>query len=62
MMTDTPDILKKILQRKQEEITKRSQIVSLAQIMRRAEDADTPRGFVAAIEAKINAGKAAVIA
>tara|TARA_R110002111_G_scaffold36251_1_gene70620 strand:+ start:60 stop:857 length:798 start_codon:yes stop_codon:yes gene_type:complete len=61
-MTDTPDILKQILKRKQEEIAKRSQIVSLAQIIRRAEDADTPRGFVAAIEAKINTGKAAVIA
>lgn len=51
-MTNTPDILKKILLRKHEEINKRSQIVSLSQIMRRAEDAESPRGFVASIEKK----------
>jgi indole-3-glycerol phosphate synthase len=61
-MADTPDILKKILARKQQEIAQRSQTVSLKQMMSLAENADTPRGFVAAIEAKINAGKAAVIA
>jgi len=61
-MTNTPDILKKILLRKHEEINKRSQIVSLSQIMRRAEDAESPRGFVASIEKKINAGQTAVIA
>jgi len=61
-MADTPDILKKILNRKQQEVAQRSQTVSLKQMMSLAESADTPRGFVAAIEAKINAGKAAVIA
>ena len=61
-MADTPDILKKILDRKQQEIAQRSQTVSLQQMMAQAEDADTPRGFVTAIEAKVNAGKAAVIA
>jgi indole-3-glycerol phosphate synthase len=61
-MTDTPDILKKILDRKQQEIAYRSQLVSLQTMMSRAENADTPRGFVSAIEAKINAGQHAVIA
>ena len=61
-MTDTPDILKKILTRKQQEITQRSQTTSLQQMMEFAENADSPRGFVTAIERKINAGEAAVIA
>ncbi len=61
-MTDTPDILKKILKRKHEEITQRSAMTSLKEMMVLAENADTPRGFVASIESKINAGHAAVIA
>lgn len=61
-MTDTPDILKKIIQRKFEEINERKQKASLQQLIEVAEKADAPRGFVAAIEAKINAGDAAVIA
>ena len=39
-MTDTPNILKKILTRKQQEITQRSQTTSLQQIMELAENAD----------------------
>ncbi|PHS31443.1 MAG: indole-3-glycerol-phosphate synthase [Methylophaga sp.] len=61
-MSDTPDILKKIIQRKFEEIDERQAKVSLQQLIEVAEKADQPRGFVAAIEAKINSGKAAVIA
>ena len=61
-MTDTPDILKKILQRKTEEIAERSKTVSLQQMNELAEIADPVRGFIDAIEAKINAGKSAVIA
>lgn len=61
-MTDTPDILKKIIRRKFEEITERKANVTLQQMTELAEAADAPRGFVAAIEAKINAGQAAVIA
>jgi indole-3-glycerol phosphate synthase len=61
-MTDTPDILKKILNRKQQEIAQRSAVTSLKEMMVLAENADTPRGFVAAIESKIHNGKAAVIA
>jgi len=61
-MADTPDILKKIINRKYEEIAERKEKVSLQQLVELAEKGDTPRGFVAAIEAKINAGEAAVIA
>jgi indole-3-glycerol phosphate synthase len=61
-MTDTPDILKKILNRKQQEIAQRSAVTSLKDMMVLAENADTPRGFVAAIESKINRGNSAVIA
>ncbi len=61
-MSDTPDILKKILKRKSEEIAERSAKISLYQITELAEAADAPRGFVTAIETKINAGLPAVIA
>jgi len=61
-MADTPDILKKIIQRKFEEVNERQQKVSLQQLIGLAEKGEPPRGFVAAIEAKINTGEAAVIA
>ena len=61
-MADTPDILKKIIQRKFEEVDERKEKVSLQQLVELSEKADAPRGFVAAIEAKINTGEAAVIA
>lgn len=61
-MSNPPDILKKIIARKQEEIAERSQQTSLAEITDLAKAAGACRGFVNAIEAKINAGQAAVIA
>lgn len=61
-MSDTPDILLKILKRKQEENAERSTVVDLNTLRQRAADADSPRGFVAAIADKINAGRAGVIA
>lgn len=61
-MSGTPDILKKIIARKREEIAERSQQVSLAEMIERARTADACRGFVAAIRSKIAAGRAAVIA
>jgi indole-3-glycerol phosphate synthase len=61
-MTDTPDILKKILARKTEEIAERKSRSS-ANVMRyRAVQADRPRGFVRALKAKIAQGLPAVIA
>ena len=61
-MSGTPDILKKILQRKHEEIAERSQKTNLQALRQMAESADKPRGFINAIETKINNGDAAVIA
>ena len=61
-MPDTPDILKKILSRKLEEIQQRSAQVDLAQMRRRAESADRPRGFVESMRSRIDSRQAAVIA
>lgn len=61
-MSNTPDILKKIIARKHEEITERSQQVNLAEMIERAKVADSCRGFVDAMKSKITAGDAAVIA
>lgn len=61
-MTDTPDILKKIIKRKLEEIEERRALVSLVDIKKRANTATAPRSFVYALQRKIQAGQAAVIA
>lgn len=61
-MSDTPDILVKILRRKAEEISARQQQVSLEEIKKRAESGPSVRGFVAAMQAKLAAGQSAVIA
>lgn len=61
-MSDTPDILKKIVQRKQEEIADRKRERSIDDLNRLIASAPTPRGFVAAMRAKLEAGLPAVIA
>ncbi|MBV5307977.1 indole-3-glycerol phosphate synthase TrpC [Chromatium okenii] len=61
-MTDTPDILKKILRRKVDEIHDRAAQMPLAEVQARVADADPPRGFADALAAKIAAGQSAVIA
>ena len=62
MSSDTPTILKKILARKHEEITERSAQVTIPQLIEQAKSAPAPRGFAAAIAAKIAAGHSGVIA
>lgn len=62
MQDSTPDILKKILHRKIEEIAERRAQVSLDAQLKRAAEADPPRGFVQAIRDKIDAGHPGVIA
>jgi len=60
--SNTPDILKKILARKLEEVAARKRAVGLNDLQRTAADADPVRGFMAGLQGKIHAGKAAVIA
>lgn len=61
-MTDTPDILKKILRRKVEEVTERSQQCSLKQLSHQVEAAPPPRGFLQAIQGCHHIDRPAVIA
>jgi len=61
-MSGTPDILKKIVARKHEEIAERRAAVPEVELTARARDADPPRGFVAALEACIADGRPGVIA
>jgi indole-3-glycerol phosphate synthase len=56
------DILQTILRRKAEEVAERSARVSLHELSARCEDAPAPRGFAAALQAKVDAGLPAVIA
>jgi indole-3-glycerol phosphate synthase len=62
MTMDTPDILQRILARKAQEINKSQAAVSLQEMRVRAASAPQPRDFVSAIEARLKAGKPAVIA
>ena len=61
-MADTPDILQKILARKEKEITERKSRLSLEEIRRLAINAPAQRGFYHTIMKTIDKGKAAVIA
>ncbi len=61
-MTQTPTILKKILQRKDEEITQRQARINLTEIIARAGIAPAVRGFNRALQQRLDRGDAAVIA
>ncbi len=61
-MTDTPDILKRILQRKAEEIVECSKNLPLHKLKRQVQSAPTVRPFVEAIKTHLNKGSSAVIA
>lgn len=61
-MNDMPDILKKILQHKVEEVITRCQQVPLRVLSQRAAEAPPPRGFVNAIDARLRIRQAAIIA
>lgn len=61
-IADTPDILRRILARKVEEISAAAERKPLAALARRAADADAPRGLRAGLARRIGAGDAAVIA
>ncbi len=61
-MADTPDVLKKIVARKAEEVADRSARRPLGEVKAAAEAGGPARGFVAAIERRIAAALPAVIA
>lgn len=62
MTTDTPDILKKILETKVEEVTKRKTLRSIRDLEDIADGVEKPRGFAKALQNKVNAKKPAIIA
>ncbi|TDY04256.1 indole-3-glycerol phosphate synthase TrpC [Thiohalophilus thiocyanatoxydans] len=61
-MTDTPDILKKIIDRKQEEVAERQRLTPFVAQQNRATEAPPVRGFAKAIEQRLADSLPAVIA
>ncbi len=61
-MNNPPDILKKILNRKREEIAERSKKVAIDDLKKQTVDAPEVRGFVDAIRTQLSQGRPAVIA
>lgn len=57
-----PDILKKIIQRKEQEVAERSAKVSEATLLQQSSDASPPRGFTSSIRRRVEKGQPAVIA
>lgn len=62
MPQNTPDILKKILARKAEEITEACEKIGLRELSGLAAVANEPRGFIDAMHKRIAGGDAAIIA
>lgn len=61
-MTDTPDILKKILARKTEEVASRKEGIELDILQDMINGAERPRGFAAALQRQAKSRKPAIIA
>jgi indole-3-glycerol phosphate synthase len=61
-MTDTPDILKRIIKRKAQEIDERVKNKPIEQVIEQAKDALPVRGFVDSMKARIAKGNPAIIA
>jgi indole-3-glycerol phosphate synthase len=61
-MSDTPDILKKIVRRKAEEVAARTEALPLNRLVANLAGMAPTRGFAAALKSRIQAGQAAVIA
>lgn len=61
-MSDPVDILQRILRRKAEEVVERSDVLPLRELSARLANVPPPRNFLGALEARLAAGEAAVIA
>jgi indole-3-glycerol phosphate synthase len=61
-MADTPDILRKILAHKADEVLDRVERLPLAALREQLSEAPAPRGFADALRGRVTAGHAAVIA
>ncbi len=61
-MSNTPDILKTILAKKAQEVAKRKQGMSIADLEDIASNVEKPRGFYHALQSKVAARKPAIIA
>ena len=61
-MQKIPTVLEKIVARKREEISERKQHCSIPELQKMIALQSLPRGFVASLEHKINAGQAGIIA
>ncbi|MDP2901719.1 MAG: indole-3-glycerol phosphate synthase TrpC [Methylovulum sp.] len=61
-MSNTPDILKTILAKKAQEVAKRKQGMSIADLEEIAGSVEKPRGFYHALQSKVAAKKPAIIA
>ncbi|OGI54191.1 MAG: indole-3-glycerol-phosphate synthase [Candidatus Muproteobacteria bacterium RIFCSPHIGHO2_02_FULL_60_13] len=61
-MNAPPDILRRILARKAEEVAERARRASLEELKKRLANAPAPRGFLKAIRSRIATGRPAVIA
>ena len=61
-MTDTPDILKLILEKKVEEVANRKQRISIADLEEIAQGVEKPIGFYKALQHKVSLKKPAIIA
>ncbi|MBE0510586.1 MAG: indole-3-glycerol phosphate synthase TrpC [Chromatiales bacterium] len=61
-MSNPPDILQRIVERKAEEVAERRQHLPLSALQAQLAEADPPRGFVEAMRRRLAAGQAAVIA
>ncbi|SFB99773.1 indole-3-glycerol phosphate synthase [Marinospirillum celere] len=62
MNPDTPTILRKIVERKHQEVAERQQQVSIKDLQKKADQADLPRGFTQALFNKLENQQPAVIA
>lgn len=62
MSQDTPDVLKKIVARKWEEVAERKAAAPEAQLLQQARSTEAPRGFLASLQRSLAQGRSAVIA